>query len=85
MCQFHLDQEQFVSGTLNLAVFVCGSSDFLQIPAKIVVFGFVAVDAFDVDDDDDDDEDDDKDDIFDFVIVAVGLNLPLVGVALPKD
>ena len=47
------------------------------------MFGFVAVDVFDVDDDDDD-KDDDKDDIFDVVIVAVGLNLLLVGVALPK-
>ena len=52
MCQVHLDQEWFVSGSLNLAPFVGGSTDFFEIAPKIVVFGFVAVGAFDVVDDD---------------------------------
>ena len=49
------------------------------------MFGFVAVDAFDiavVDDDDDDDGDDDDDDISDVAIVAFGLNLLLLRVIL---
>ena len=44
MCQVHLDQDQFVSRSLN---FIGGSSDFFEIPAKVVVFGFVVVDIFD--------------------------------------
>ena len=44
MCQVHLDQDQFVSRSLN---FIGGSSDFFEIPAKVVVFGFVVVDVFD--------------------------------------
>ena len=72
MCQVHLDQEWFVSGSLNLAPFVGGSTDFFEIAPKIVVFGFVAVGAFDVVDDGDTD-----DDISDVVVVAVGLNLLL--------
>ena len=50
------------------------------------MFGFVAVDAFDIavvdDDDDDDDGDDDDDDISDVAIVAFGLNLLLLRVIL---
>ena len=82
MCQVHLDQELFVSGSLNFAVFNDGSSDFFEIAANVVVLGFVVVDVFDniVDDDDDDDDDDDVDNIFDVIVVAVGLNLPMVWV-----
>ena len=51
------------------------------------MFGFVAVDAFDVvvveDDDDDDDHEDDNDHISDVAAVAVGLNLLLFRVVLP--
>ena len=51
------------------------------------MFGFVAVDAFDIavvddDDDDDDGDDDDDDDISDVAIVAFGLNLLLLRVIL---
>ena len=49
------------------------------------MFGFVAVDAFDiavVDDDDDDDGADDDEDISDVAIVAFGLNLLLLRVIL---
>ena len=49
------------------------SSDFFEIAPKAVVFGVVAVGAFDVVDDDNTD-----DDISDVVVVAVGLNLLLV-------
>ena len=77
MCQVHLDKEQFVSGSPNLAAFVGGSSDFFEIAPKAVVFGFVAVGAFDVVYDDDTDED-----VSDVVVVAVGLNLLLVLVVL---
>ena len=77
MCQVHLDQEQLVSGSLNFAAFVGGSSNFFDIAPKIVVFDFVAVGAFDVIDDDDT-----NDDISDVVAVAVGLNLLLVLVVL---
>ena len=82
MCQVHLDQELFVSGSLNFAVFNDGSSDFFEIAANVVVLGFVVVDVFDniVDDDDDDDDDDDVDNIFDVIVVAVGLNLLMVWV-----
>ena len=48
------------------------------------MFGFVAVDAFDVvvvEDDDDDNDDDNR--ISDVVAVAVGLNLLLFRVVLP--
>ena len=80
MCQVHLDQELFVSGSLNFAVFNDGSSDFFEIAANVVVLGFVVVDvlddiADDDDNDDDDDDDDDDDNIFDVIVVAVGLNL----------
>ena len=77
MCHVHLDQEQFVSGCLNLAAFVGGSSDFFETAPKIAVFGFVAVGAVDVVVDDDTD-----DDISDVVAVTVGLNLLLVLVVL---
>ena len=77
MCQVHLNQEKFVSGSPNLAGFVGGSSDFFEIAPKVVVFGFVAVSAFDVVDDDDTD-----DDISNVVVIAVGLNLLLVLVVL---
>ena len=73
MCWVHLDQELFVSCSLNLAVFVGGSSDFFEIALKIAVFGFVAVGAFDVVDDDD---------ISDVFVDAVGLNLLFVLVVL---
>ena len=66
-----------------MAVFVGGSSDFFEIPANVVVFGFVTVDVFDVavvvvDDDDDDDG------ISDVVVVDVSLNLLLVRFTLPR-
>ena len=81
MCQVHLDQELFVSGSLNFAVFNDGSSDFFEIAANAVVLGFVVVDVFDnIVDDDDDDDDDDVDNIFDVIVVAVGLNLLMVWV-----
>ena len=81
MCQVHLDQELFVSGSLNFAVFNDGSSDFFEIAANVVVLGFVVVDVFDnIVDDDDDDDDDDVDNIFDVIVVAVGLNLLMVWV-----
>ena len=81
MCQDHLDQELFVSGSLNFAVFNDGSSDFFEIAANVVVLGFVVVDVFDnIVDDDDDDDDDDVDNIFDVIVVAVGLNLLMVWV-----
>ena len=65
-----------------MAVFVGGSSDFFEIPANVVVFGFVTVDVFDVavvvvDDDDDDG-------ISDVVVVDVSLNLLLVRFTLPR-
>ena len=49
------------------------------------MFGFVAVDAFDVVivEDDDDDHEDDNDHISDVAAVAVGLNLLLFRVVLP--
>ena len=53
---------------------------FFEIAAKVVVFGFVAADAFDVVDEDDDDDDDNVSDV---IVVAVGLNLLLVRVVLP--
>ena len=80
MCQVHLDQELFVSGSLNFAVFNDGSSDFFEIAANVVVLGFVVVDVFDNIVDDDDDDDDDVDNIFDVIVVAVGLNLLMVWV-----
>ena len=81
MCQVHLDQELFVSGSLNFAVFNDGSSDFFEIAANVVVLGFVVVDVFDnIVDDVDDDDDDDVDNIFDVIVVAVGLNLLMVWV-----
>ena len=65
-----------------MVVFVGGSSDFFEIPANVVVFGFVTVDVFDVavvvvDDDDDDG-------ISDVVVVDVSLNLLLVRFTLPR-
>ena len=65
-----------------MAVFVGGSSDFFEIPANVVVFGFVTVNVFDVavvvvDDDDDDG-------ISDVVVVDVSLNLLLVRFTLPR-
>ena len=50
------------------------------------MFGFVAVDAFDVvvvEDDDNDDDEDDDDHISDVAAVAPGLNLLLFWVVLP--
>ena len=70
MCQVYLDQEKLVSGSLNLAASVGGSADFFEIGAKVVVFGFAAVDAFDAVDDDDDNDDN----VSDVAIVAVSLN-----------
>ena len=59
-----------------MLLFRSGSSDFFEIAAKVVVFGFVTVGAFDVavvvDDDD----------ISDVVVIAVGLNFLLVLVVL---
>ena len=60
-----------------------GALIFFEIAAKVVVFGFVAADAFDVVDEDDDDDDDDDDNVSDVIVVAVGLNLLLVRVVLP--
>ena len=57
-----------------------GALIFFEIAAKVVVFGFVAADAFDVVDEDDDDDDDNVSDV---IVVAVGLNLLLVRVVLP--
>ena len=82
-----------------MLLLLAGALIFFEIPAKFVLFGFVAVDVFNVfdqiidddddisvdviDDDDYDDDDDDDDDISDVAVVSVGLNLLLVPVVLP--
>ena len=66
------------SGSLILADFVGGNSDFFETAAKVVLFGFILVDVFHINVVDDDD-------ISDAVVVAVGINLLLVRVVLPLD
>ena len=74
--QVHIDQEQFLSSSLNFAVFVGRSSDFFEIAAKVIMFGFVVDNVFDVviavNDED----------ISDAAVVIVGLNSLLVPVVL---
>ena len=47
MCQVHLDQEKFVSGSLKHWCFLlAGALIFFEIAAKIVGFDFITVSAF---------------------------------------
>ena len=66
------------SGSLNLADFAGGNSNFFETATKVVLFGFILVDVFHINVVDDDD-------ISDAAVVAVGINLLLVRVVLPLD